>query len=177
MIFQSIQIRLISKSDEVSKDRINRIEIVTNSKYNTFLRETNWRKGFGHGIHPEYTSGDGNTFASTNMIDKLNLNEVDKFDKSKLNEPAVNISWYDAIEYCSWAKCSLMTSFDFSIYKESINLSNKKYYWGAEWYDEAKAFMTVHMLANNLSQELILDTGGVNPDFRHKNIGFLVIYK
>jgi hypothetical protein len=145
--------------------------LITRIEYNRFTTDTGWRRGVGHGTHPDLIANDGTSFLSaTNPT----IFPAEQIDASVVNHAMVtSVSWYDAVQYCRWFGGRLPTLDELNAISKKENAPTAFYEWSGEWFDEPRAHMLVCPVGRGETSSP--PTLGVNPDFRHSKLGFRVI--
>lgn len=141
------------------------IKIVTQKEFTLFLAETGWRKQVGYGRHPSYIAEDGVGFTSATL--GLRPEHYAKPIMKGTQDSVKGISWFDAFAYCLWSGDRLPITREV---EDGFSAPEGFWIWCDDWINEPKAHIAVATPIANGAK-----FAGVNPDFRHSNIGFATI--
>jgi hypothetical protein len=147
------------------------VRVVTRGEYGRFVAATGWRGGVGHGRHPNYHAADGTAYLSAPGIANLKAETPGNPLSGNDAQPVTSVSWYDAVEYCVWCGRKLLNRGAIESLPGEIPWAGPAFVWGWDWFDEVRAHMSVGVVKGDRTNAQVV---GVNPDFRHRNLGFCV---
>ncbi|ANP45662.1 hypothetical protein ATE48_06870 [Candidatus Viadribacter manganicus] len=131
---------------------------VSGASFADFCKKTGWRMQTGFGHHPP--SALGYTSVQGIALDRDGF----ALDAGGA-EPAANISWFDAFQYCKWSNRVMLASNANACEAGAPVLD---YSWAHEWHDESRAYL-------GLLPIRVGESGGANPDFRSAKVGLVVV--
>jgi hypothetical protein len=144
---------------------------VSKSEFLLFMNESGWRRNIGFGLWRVLGAADG-----TNPAVGIDLNHqglgylasVRGLLQTRTDLPVVDISWYDAWQFCRWVGGRLPSADDLekceAVHGETIERE-----WTGTWLDESKSLILT--LSTDRKEHC-----GLNPDIRLDTLGFRVLF-
>lgn len=187
--------RLISEKFQL--DCQNLLIEAPREKYSSFVKETGWRQGIGHGSHATFKTRTGGDHVDTNLLTELPVpsigagthrtlafdRDVDSsdWDIGRYGGPTIStdavtfLNWFDAMAFCQKTECQLPSKKHVALVQEFARSSGTlpQFCWSCDQFEDGEPFVTILDLRDKGEKTIL--SHRCHPDFRDPKIGLITV--